>query len=74
MALPVQSRPVTRPHFIQPASCVDVINGRPQDLVAIRMDLLHAANYNDPAAYVNRNYNQVMYSGVNFGGFRRGRF
>ena len=74
MTLPKQVPPVKRPHFTQPALAVDVVNGRPQDLVAIRMDLLHAANYNDPAAYVSRNYNQVMYSGASVGNFRRGRF
>ena len=57
---PKQSPPIYRPHFIQPATCVDVEYGRPDDLVAIRMDLRHGANYNDPAAFVPRNYNQVM--------------
>lgn len=78
MPLPILSPPVKRPHFIQPALCVDVENGRPEDLVHIRMDLLHGANYNDPPAYANRSFNQVMYSGSSsqgWGGFASmGRF
>ena len=81
MRLPALSPPVKRPHFIQPALCVDVVNGRTQDLVHIRMDLLHGANYNDPPAFANRSYNQVMYSSASqsasqgWGGFAgMGRF
>jgi cyanobactin biosynthesis protein (PatB/AcyB/McaB family) len=62
MTFPKQSPPIQRPHFVQPASCVDVENGRPDDLVSIRIDLLHGANYNDPAAFAYRSYNHVMYS------------
>ncbi|NEO84082.1 MAG: cyanobactin biosynthesis system PatB/AcyB/McaB family protein [Spirulina sp. SIO3F2] len=62
MTLPKQSPPVCRPHFIQPASCVDVERGRPEDLVSIRIDLLHGANYNDPAAFANRSYDQIKHS------------
>jgi cyanobactin biosynthesis protein (PatB/AcyB/McaB family) len=42
---------------------VDVENGSVESLVSIRMKLLHGANYNDPAAYALRSYNQVMHSG-----------
>lgn len=62
MRLPLLSPPVKRPHFIQPALCVDVEDGLTEDLVHIRMDLLHGANYNDPSAYANRSFNQVMHS------------
>ncbi|WP_347238704.1 cyanobactin biosynthesis system PatB/AcyB/McaB family protein [Anabaena sp. FACHB-1391] len=31
-------------------------------LVSIRMDLLHGANYNDPAAFQNRSYQQIKSS------------
>jgi hypothetical protein len=41
---------------------VDLENGRIEDLVHIRVDLLHAANYNDPPAFANRSFNQVMHS------------
>jgi cyanobactin biosynthesis protein (PatB/AcyB/McaB family) len=81
MRLPVLSPPVKRPFFIQPALCVDVENGSPENLVSIRMDLLHAANYNDPPAYANRSFNQVMHSSASqstsqgWGGFASmGRF
>ncbi|MGB6300439.1 MAG: cyanobactin biosynthesis system PatB/AcyB/McaB family protein [Rivularia sp. (in: cyanobacteria)] len=77
MRLPYLSPPVKRPHFVQPASAVDVENGRVEDLVHIRMDLLHGANYNDPAAFEYRSYNQVMCStlgGGGFAGMARGRF
>lgn len=67
MTLPKQSPPVKRPHFIQPATCVDVETGSADSLVHIRMDLLHGANYNDPAVFAQRSYNQVMHSG--WGGF-----
>lgn len=62
MRLPVLSPPVKRPHFVQPALCVDLEDGLPEDLVHIRMDLLHGANYNDPSAYANRSFSQVMHS------------
>jgi hypothetical protein len=58
---------------------VDLENGTLDDLVHIRMDLLHGANYNDPPAYANRSYNQVMHSSASasqgWGGFGgMGRF
>jgi cyanobactin biosynthesis protein (PatB/AcyB/McaB family) len=43
---------------------VDVENGSPESLVSVRMKLLHGANYNDPAAYALRTYNQVVHSGM----------
>jgi cyanobactin biosynthesis protein (PatB/AcyB/McaB family) len=63
MTFPKQTAPVHRPHFIQPATCIDVENGTLENLVHIRMDLLHGANYNDPAVFAQRSYNQVMHSG-----------
>ncbi|NEO84075.1 MAG: cyanobactin biosynthesis system PatB/AcyB/McaB family protein [Spirulina sp. SIO3F2] len=51
LRFPKLSLPVHRPHFTQPALAVDVEHGRPEDLVSIRIDLLHGANYNDPAAF-----------------------
>nr|ANA85196.1 BisB [Prochloron sp. LV5] len=71
MRLPLLSAPVKRPHFIQPAQCVDIENGRLKDLLHIRLDLLHGANYNDPAAFANRSFNQVMHSSASngWGGF-----
>lgn len=48
---PKQSPPVKRPHFFQPHMAVDVLHGRGEDLVRIRLDLLHGANYNDPGPW-----------------------
>lgn len=56
MKFPRLSPPVKRPHFVEPALAVDVEHGRIEDLVGIRMDLLHGANYNDPAAFVPFRY------------------
>ena len=63
MTLPKQTPPVKRPHFTQPALAVDVESGSIESLVRIRMDLLHGANYNDPAVFAQRSYNRVMHSG-----------
>jgi cyanobactin biosynthesis protein (PatB/AcyB/McaB family) len=62
MRLPLLSPPVQRPDIIYPHRAVDVIHGRVEDLVGIRMDLLHGANYNDPAAFANRSYQQFKSS------------
>lgn len=62
MRMPLLSPPVKRPHFIQPAICVDLEHGSLDDLVHIRMDLLHGANYNDPPAFANRSFDQVKHS------------
>ncbi|NEO45494.1 MAG: cyanobactin biosynthesis system PatB/AcyB/McaB family protein, partial [Moorea sp. SIO4A3] len=51
MRLPKQVAPVKRPDLIQPYRAVDVVHGRGEDLVTIRMDLTHGANYNDPAPF-----------------------
>ena len=63
MRLPHLSPPVQRPHFIQPHLAVDVENGRIADLVKIRIDLLHGANYNDPAAFRTHGYDRIKMSG-----------
>lgn len=62
MRLPKLSPPVKRPDIIYPHRSVDVIHGRVEDLVSILMDLLHGANYNDPAAFQNRSYQQIKSS------------
>ena len=62
MRLPKQVAPVKRPHFIQPYSGVDLVHGEGEHLVHIRMDLMHGANYNDPAPYIAPNYHQIKYS------------
>jgi cyanobactin biosynthesis protein (PatB/AcyB/McaB family) len=63
MRLPVLSPPVKRPDVIYPHRSVDVIHGTVDELLSIRMKLLHGANYNDPAAFANRSYQQLKSSG-----------
>jgi cyanobactin biosynthesis protein (PatB/AcyB/McaB family) len=48
--------------YIYPHRTVDVTQGTTADLVAIRIDLLHGANYNDPAGYQHRSYHQLKTS------------
>lgn len=63
MRLPNLSPPVRRPDVIYPHRSVDVIYGTADELLAIRLKLLHGANYNDPAAFVHRSYQQLKSSG-----------
>jgi len=51
MRLPEQSPPVRRPELIQPHRTVDVVHGTADELVALRLSLMHGANYNDPQAF-----------------------
>ena len=48
---PKQTPPLPRPYLYQPHLGVNVVHGRPDDLFSIRMDLLHGANFNDPAPF-----------------------
>jgi cyanobactin biosynthesis protein (PatB/AcyB/McaB family) len=61
MRLPKQAPPVQRPDIIAPHRTVDVIHGRVEDLMSIRMGLLHGANFNDPPAWRVPSY-QVLKS------------
>lgn len=75
MRLPILSVPVKRPDLIYSHRAVDVVHGRAKDLISIRVDLLHGANYNDPPQFQNRSYRQVMSSGCGcFKGLNRSRF
>lgn len=51
MRLPKQSAPVRRPELVVPHRMVDVVHGTPEQLIAMRMRLMHGANYNDPQAF-----------------------
>jgi cyanobactin biosynthesis protein (PatB/AcyB/McaB family) len=62
MRLPKLAPPVKRPDIIHPHRSVDVIHGTVEDLVRIRMDLLYGANFNDPAAFAYRSYDQLKSS------------
>lgn len=62
MRLPKLAAPVKRPDIIYPHRALDVINGTVEELVRVRMKLLHGANFNDPAAFEQRSYQQIKYS------------
>jgi cyanobactin biosynthesis protein (PatB/AcyB/McaB family) len=62
MALPQLTKPVTRPHFVDPNSCVDLKIGDARDISATWTTLLFGANYNDPAPFRDPGYQQVMSS------------
>lgn len=71
MKLPNLSVPVKRPELIHPHRSVDVVNGRSEDLVDIRIDLMHGANYNDPAPFAYPSYQQLKSSRCGCWGGRR---
>jgi cyanobactin biosynthesis protein (PatB/AcyB/McaB family) len=69
--IPKQAKPVKRPDVIALHLVVDVINDaapRLSDpaaistLSGIRLALYHGANYNDPAAFQSRSYQQIKSS------------
>lgn len=62
MRLPKQAAPVKRPDIIYPHRAVDVVHGTGEELLAIRMHLLHGANFNDPPQFQFRSYEQLKYS------------
>ncbi|MBE9161249.1 MULTISPECIES: cyanobactin biosynthesis system PatB/AcyB/McaB family protein [Microcoleaceae] len=71
MNLPKLSPPVKRPELIHPHRSVDVVNGRSEELVDIRIRLMHGANYNDPAPFAYRSYQQLKSSSCGCWGGRR---
>lgn len=62
MRLPILARPVKRPDIIYPHRSVDVTHGRFKDLLQVRMDLLHGANYNDPPYFEYPEYQDLISS------------
>jgi len=54
--LPPQVAPVRRPSFVEPHRVVDVGHGTPEQRVAMRMRLLHGANFNDPQHFTYPSY------------------
>lgn len=67
MRLPILAAPVKRPDIIYPHRAVDVVNGTVDQLVRVRMKLLHGANFNDPAAFQCRSYQQLKSSNCGCG-------
>jgi len=49
---PPQVAPVSRRHLYRPHETVDIDNGTVEQLIAVRMWLLHGANHNDPAHWL----------------------
>ena len=71
--IPIQAKPVKRPDVIAPHLAVDVVHNdgsRIRDpasinnLVVIRIRLLHGANYNDPPYFQSKSYQQIKSSGL----------
>jgi cyanobactin biosynthesis protein (PatB/AcyB/McaB family) len=60
---PKQARPVHRPHFVAPHRTVDVVHGTADQLIAMRMRLMHGANYNDPQHLAFAPYARMQVSG-----------
>jgi cyanobactin biosynthesis protein (PatB/AcyB/McaB family) len=63
MRLPIQAKPVKRPDLIEPHTAVDVEHGTGVDLMHIRAQLTHGANYNDPPAFRRLGYERMKSSG-----------
>ena len=59
---PILSNPVKRPDVFDPSTCVDVMHGTHDNLVSLAIALVHGANYNDPAPFESRQYQQVTSS------------
>ena len=59
---PILSKPVTRPHSVEPSTCVDVMYGTRDQLISVAIALRHGANYNDPAPFQSPQYQQVTSS------------
>jgi cyanobactin biosynthesis protein (PatB/AcyB/McaB family) len=64
MTLPILTKPVKRPDLVDPTACVDLENGRPEDINSVVTLLRLAANYNDPAVFRYPGYRQVMSSAI----------
>lgn len=64
MRLPNLSPPVQRGELVHPHETVDVHHGTPDQLFAIRVALIHGANYNDPAHYEQRSFDRYVPSSI----------
>jgi cyanobactin biosynthesis protein (PatB/AcyB/McaB family) len=64
MTLPILAKPVTRPHFVDPSTCIDLEHGEKNDIRLAWLELVFGANYNDPASFRYPTYRQVMSSTI----------
>jgi cyanobactin biosynthesis protein (PatB/AcyB/McaB family) len=71
MRLPAQSPPVRRPEVVQPHRVVEVVRGTPDELIAMRMRLMHGANFNDPQAFAVPTVERMRLSACTPGGISR---
>jgi cyanobactin biosynthesis protein (PatB/AcyB/McaB family) len=60
--LPRQTPPVRRPELVYPHRTVDVTHGTADQLVAMRIRLMHGANYNDPQHFEYPSVNRMRVS------------
>lgn len=61
MKLPKQVAPVKRPSLIQPHTTVDVVHGKKEYMIDIRIALQSGANFNDPAPFAVPVYSSCGY-------------
>ena len=64
--MPILAKPVTRPHFVRPETCVNLENGDPLYIFRNYMKIVRGANYNDPTPFGPPSYQRVMHSAVPF--------
>ncbi|MFD3506049.1 cyanobactin biosynthesis system PatB/AcyB/McaB family protein [Nocardia sp. NPDC058666] len=64
MWLPIQAPPVHRPDLIQPHTVIDVTHGTADQLIKVRLDLMHGANFNDPPYFAFPSYRRMQQSAV----------
>ncbi|MEV4239035.1 cyanobactin biosynthesis system PatB/AcyB/McaB family protein [Nocardia sp. NPDC050408] len=62
MRLPPQAPPVPRPDLVQPHRTVDVVHGTAQQLISIRIQLMHGANFSDPQYWAWPSYSRAQQS------------
>ena len=65
--MPEQRPPVARRALVHPHKTVDLDSGTLETRVRIRMELLHGANFNDPAHYQGHDFHRIMHSGAGHG-------
>jgi cyanobactin biosynthesis protein (PatB/AcyB/McaB family) len=59
---PPQAPPVRRPDLVQPHRTVDFTRGTIAQLVSVRIELMHGANFNDPAPFAFPSYERMKVS------------
>lgn len=62
MLLPKQAPPVRRPELVHPHRTVDVVHGTTEQLIAMRMRLMHGANLNDPQCFAYASFERMKLS------------